>query len=145
MTGVQTCALPICLLHEHIANQRKDFIHKESRRIANAWDAVCVREDDLRDLAGIAVQENPAGIGFGAFRECLRYKLAHQGKQLLVVDRYFPSTRLCGQCGRVSAEGISPKLRTWVCPACGARLSREVNAAQNIKAQGLAQYAGKSA
>ena len=133
------------LQYEHIANQRRDFIHKESRRIANAWDAVCVREDDLRDLAGIAVQENPAGIGFGAFRECLRYKLAHQGKQLLVVDRYFPSTRLCGQCGRVSAEGISPKLRTWVCPACGARLSREVNAAQNIKAQGLAQYAGKSA
>ena len=133
------------LLHEHIANQRKDFIHKESRRIANAWDAVCVREDDLRDLAGIAVQENPAGIGFGAFRECLRYKLAHQGKQLLVVYLSFPSTRLCGQCGRVSAEGISPKLRTWVCPACGARLSREVNAAQNIKAQGLAQYAGKSA
>lgn len=74
------------------------------------------------------------------FRECLRCKLERQGKQLLVVDRYFPSTRTCSACGHVLPEEVSRKCRTWVCPHCGAVLEREANAAANIKAQGLAQY-----
>ena len=65
------------LLHEHIANQRRDFIHKESRRIANAWDAVRVRDGGL---------DRPTGNGYGMFRECLRYKLERQGKRLLTED-----------------------------------------------------------
>lgn len=63
-------------LHEHIANQRKDFIHKESRRIANAWDAVCVTSGPLKEDHS----------GFGMFRECLRYKLERQGKRYAAVD-----------------------------------------------------------
>lgn len=64
----------IRLLHEHIANQRKDFIHKESRRIANDWDAVRVKQEALRG-------EN---AGFGMFLEFLQYKLERQGKQYIV-------------------------------------------------------------
>ena len=127
-------------LHEHIANQRRDYIHKESRRIANAWDAVCVRADGLGALNKITTLGNVLDAGFGAFRECLRYKLARQGKQLLIVDRYFPSTRTCSACGCVMPEEISPRRQTWTCPHCGAVLHREANAAVNIKAQGLAQY-----
>ena len=74
------------------------------------------------------------------FRKCLRYKLARQGKHLLEVDRYFPSTRTCSICGRTAAEEITTRRRTWTCPYCGAVLKREANAAVNIKAQGLAQY-----
>jgi len=128
------------LLHEHIANQRRDYIHKESRRIANAWDAVCVRSNDLEDISRSALRGNLTESGFGAFRECLRYKLERQGKQLLVVDRYFPSTRICHGCGHTLTEAVNYKHRTWTCPKCGRVLSREANAAQNIKAQGLAQY-----
>ena len=127
-------------LHEHIANQRRDFIHKESRRIANAWDAVCVRGDELNELNRITTRRNMLDFGFGAFRECLHYKLARKGKQLFVVDRYFPSTRTCFKCGYVTPEGIPLKHRTWTCSRCGTVLHRDVNAAQNIKAQGLAQY-----
>jgi putative transposase len=65
----------IRLQHEHIANQRRDFVHKESRRIANAWDAVRVEDACLR-RAG-----NGAETGFGMFRDCLRYKLERQGKR----------------------------------------------------------------
>ena len=65
----------IRLQHEHIANQRRDFVHKESRRIANAWDAVRVEDVCLR-RAG-----NGAETGFGMFRDCLRYKLERQGKR----------------------------------------------------------------
>lgn len=127
-------------IHEHIANQRRDYIHKESRRIANAWDAVCVRGDEMAELNRITNQGNVFDSGYGMFRECLRYKLARQGKQLLVVDRYFPSTRTCAVCGCVTPEEISTKRRTWTCPHCGTVLNREANAAKNIKAEGLAQY-----
>ena len=122
------------LLHERIANQRRDFIHKESRRIANAWDSVCVRADEMNELNKIATRGNVYDSGYGMFRECLRYKLARQGKQLLIVDRYFPSTRTCSACGYTMPEEISPKRRTWTCPHCGVVLKREANAAQNIKA-----------
>lgn len=127
------------LTHEHIANQRRDFIHKESRRIANAWDAVCMRADPVEDLLRAG---NPGGTlytGYGMFRECLRYKLRRQGKPLILVDRYFPSTRTCSVCGTVR-EAAGYKENSWTCPACGAVHSREINAARNIKKYGLKQY-----
>ena len=127
------------LLHEHIANQRRDYIHKESRRIANAWDAVCVRADDLTEPVPGVPQSNSKDAGFGMFRTCLRYKLERQGKALIAVDRYVPSTRTCSACGTVR-DAVSYKENTWRCPECGAVHNREINAAKNIKAQGLAQY-----
>lgn len=127
------------LLHEHIANQRRDFIHQESSRIANGWDAVCMRADDLAELSRSVKRGNVLESGFGMFRECLRYKLARQGKPLILVGRYGPTTRSCSACGAVQ-DAVSYRRRTWVCPRCGAVHDREVNAAKNIKAQGLAQY-----
>ncbi len=123
------------LLHEHIANQRRDFIHKESRRIANAWDAVCMRNDALRDLAQAGVYGSVPDAGYGMFRACLGYKLARQGKKLLLVDRCAPTTRTCSACGAVR-DAVSCKEKTWAC-ACGAVHNREVNAAKNIKILGL--------
>ena len=132
------------LLHEHIANQRRDFLHKESRRITNAWDAVCIRGDSLRaiseELGGSAVRDT----GFGMFREMLRYKLERQGKQLLEVDRLSPTTKVCSACGAVN-ETLSPRARRWVCPVCGAAHGRDVNAAANIKARGLGKYQSEQA
>ena len=127
------------LLHEHIANQRRDFIHKQSSRIANGWDAVCVRDDGLREMARELKLGSVPEAGFGRFRECLRYKLERQGKPLLLVNRFQPTTRTCSACGFVRDE-VSLRTKTWTCPKCGAAHNREVNAAKNIKAQGLAQY-----
>lgn len=126
------------LLHEHIANQRLDFIHKESRRIANDWDAVCVRDEDLAEMSR-GRRGNAMETGFGMLRKCLRYKLERQGKPLLLADRYLSSTRLCSSCGAVP-EKINCRRQSWTCPQCGAVHHREVNAAKNIKALGLAQY-----
>ncbi len=127
------------LLHEHIANQRRDHLHKESRRIANAWDAVCVRADDMEDISKSDACGNVKASGFGMFREMLRYKLARQGKQLLVVDRYAPTTRICSVCGQIHGCDLHRRA-VWICVKCGTKHQREVNAARNIKAQGLAQY-----
>ncbi len=127
----------IRLLHEHLSNQRKDFIHKESRRIANAWDAVCVRETDLRELSQKFRQGNLSAFGFGRFRDCLKYKLERQGKPLIVVDRYAPAAKACNTCGRIN-ERLGSREKSWVCPSCGATLAREVNTARNIRDFGLA-------
>ncbi len=127
-------------LHEHIANQRRDFIHKESSRIANGWDAVCMRGDSMGEMSQRLKRGNALEAGFGMFRECLRYKLARQGKPLIIVDRYLPTTRTCSTCGLVLDGEVPYKKRLWQCPKCGAVHNREINAAKNIKAQGLAQY-----
>lgn len=72
----------IQVLHEHIAGERRDFIHKESRRIADTYDIVCVSNPNLQKLAGTD--------GFGRFRDCLRYKLERQGKLYLTVSTETP-------------------------------------------------------
>jgi len=127
-------------IHEHIANQRRDYIHKESRRIANAWDAVCVREDDL--TARPRALRDAADTGFGMFREYLRYKLERQGKWYIPVDAAAPIAKTCHVCGGVN-EALGPRDRRWTCPRCGAELVRSVNGAVNLREMGLARFAGK--
>ena len=129
----------IRLLQEHIANQRKDFIHKESRRIANVWDAVCVRETDLVKLSQKLKGMNIMGSGFGVFRECLKYKLTRQGKAFIIINQYTPTAKTCHECGFVN-EALTARDREWTCPECGAKHLREVNAAQNIRDWGLEQF-----
>lgn len=128
------------LMHEHIANQRRDFIHKQSSRIANGWDAVCMRADALDEMAQEVKHGNVLEAGYGMFREMLRYKLARQGKALITVDRYLPTTRICSVCGFIRDNEVSYRHRTWRCPSCGALHNRAVNTAKNIKSQGLTQY-----
>ena len=125
--------------HEYIANRRKDFIHKESRRIANAWDAVCVRDTDLAELAHRLPQGGVMDSGFGMFRMCLKYKLERQGKQYIVVDRLAPAAKTCHQCGCVN-QTLTARDKSWICPECGAAVTRDVNTAQNLRDMGLARF-----
>ena len=77
-------------LHEKVSNQRKDFLHKQSRQIANAYDCICIEDLDMKVLSrslnfGKSVSDN----GWGMFTTFLRYKLEEQGKKLVKVDRFF--------------------------------------------------------
>lgn len=128
----------IRLLHERIANQRRDFLHKESRRIADAYDAVCVSGVDLREASQRLKLGSVMDSGFGEFRDQLAYKLDRQGKQLVTVEKFAPTARTCSACGCENPE-LSPKARSWTCEHCGAKLSRSENGAVNIKNFGLAQ------
>lgn len=125
---------------ERIANQRKDFIHKESRRITNAYDTVCVGSYNLTSMAKTLRMANVYDNGFGFFREALRYKFAREGKRYIAVDSLYPSAKTCHVCGSVN-ENLTLRDRVWTCPYCGATLNRGENAAINIKNQGLAQAA----
>ncbi|MBR1659300.1 MAG: transposase [Oscillospiraceae bacterium] len=125
-------------LYEHIANQRQDYIHKETTRIANAWDAVCIRRSDMARTARAMRYSGVLDSAFGKFKFCLEYKLKRQGKAFVVVDRIQPTTKTCHACGSVN-ESLNMRAAAWVCPHCGARLLRERNAAENIRDMGLKQ------
>lgn len=129
----------IRLQYEHIANQRRDFAHQQSRRIANAWDAVCVRDADLNEMAQQLKGGNVLDSGFGMFRAFLRYKLEAQGKQYIDVNPYDPTAKTCHACGGIN-EKLPPRARTWVCPHCGEQLTRDENTARNIRDFGLAAF-----
>jgi len=85
--------------HEKVANQRKDFMHKSSRQTTNANDAVVIEDLNMRNLAqclhlGKSTHDN----GYGMLKNFLKYKLEAQGKQLIVVGRFFPSSKRCSSC-----------------------------------------------
>ena len=127
----------IRLLHERIANQRRDHLHKESRRMANSYDAVCVSDLNLREVSRQMKQSSAMDAGFGELRVQLAYKLERQGKQLITVKKYSPTARTCARCGHENTD--APAGRSWKCEKCGAKLDRAENAAVNIKKFGLEQ------
>ena len=127
----------VARLHERVANQRRDFLHKQSRQIANAHDAVCIEDLNMKAMAkslnfGKSVSDN----GWGMFTRFLEYKLKEQGKRLIKIGKWFPSSKLCGACGHINKE-LELKTREWVCPSCKMRHFRDYNAACNIRKEGL--------
>jgi putative transposase len=78
-----------------------------------------------------------SGCGWGEFRRQLEYKCQRHGRRLIVIDRWYPSSKTCSACGNLLAE-LSLDTRHWTCPSCGTRHDRDINAAKNILAAGLA-------
>ena len=122
----------IAKCHEKIRNQRRDYLHKLSRKIADGYDAVAVEDIDMKAMSqclhfGKSVQDN----GYGMFREMLDYKLVWKGKKMVKVDRFFPSSKKCCQCGRIKKE-LKLSERVYHC-ACGNEIDRDRNAAINIR------------
>ena len=131
----------VALVHEKVRNQRKDWQHKEARKLADKWDIVCVEDINYRGISGSlrlgkATQDN----GFGQFRTFLSYKLVEQGKKLITIDKWFPSSKLCHHCGYINND-LTLSDRVWVCPSCGETILRDENAAINIRDAGVAQIA----
>lgn len=128
----------VAKLHEKVSNQRKDFLHKQSRQITNACDCVCIEDLDMKAMSqslnfGKSVMDN----GWGMFTTFLKYKLEEQGKRLVKVDRFFASSQICNICGYKNPEIKNLAVRAWACPRCGTRHDRDVNAAINIRNEGM--------
>lgn len=125
-------------MHEKVAHQRKDFLHKQSRQITNAYDCVCVENLNMKAMAqtlhfGKSVCDN----GWGMFVRFLQYKLEEIGKRLVKVDRYFASSQICSCCGDKNEATKNLSIRAWDCPRCGTHHDRDRNAAINIRNEGM--------
>ena len=133
--------LKVNKLYKHISNQRNDNLHKLSYEIANHVDIVCVEDLDMKALSnkgfgnGLATLDN----GYGLFLKYLEYKLIDRNKQFIKVDKYYPSTKTCSCCGNI-VKSIPLSQRTYFCDVCGNTLDRDINAAINIKKEGLRLY-----
>lgn len=128
--------IKVARMHERIANQRKDFLHKQSRQITNGYDAVCIEDLNMKGMAqGLNLGKSVSDNGWGVFRSMLSYKLAEQGKTIVIIDKWFPSSKLCSSCGNVKEE-LPLSERTYRC-TCGFVCDRDVNAARNIMNEGI--------
>ena len=131
--------LKVAKIHEKIANQRKDFLHKLSYDFANKYDYVFVEDINLQSISqfghlGKSTHDN----GFGMFRTYLGYKMAERSKVFYKIDRWFPSSKTCSVCGCYHADIVnSLDVRDWVCPDCGSVHNRDINAANNIRNKGM--------
>lgn len=122
-------------VHEKIRNQRKDFQHKLSHKLAEEMDAVCVEDLNLKGMSrGLYFGKSVMDNGYGTFLDMLEYKLKARGKQLVKVDRFYPSSKTCSCCGRIKID-LALSDRTYICE-CGNRMDRDVNAAINIREEG---------
>ena len=121
----------------HVANQRKDFLHKIGTAIAKRYDAVCVEDLNMKALANKGFGNGKATLdnGYGMFLVMLEYKLRDRGKQLICVDKWYPSSQICSCCGY--KQKIPLYVRMYDCPQCGNRMDRDYNAAVNIRNEGL--------
>ena len=125
-------------IHRHIANQRKDHLHKTSTEIANQYDVICVENLNMKTMANKGFKNGKATMdnGYGMFLNMLEYKLNARGKQLVKIDKWYPSSQLCHCCGKRHLEMKDLQIRMMQC-GCGLTINRDHNAAINILQEGL--------
>lgn len=122
----------IAVIHEKIANQRKDFLHKLSYSLASSYDCIGIEDLNMRGMSqSLNLGKSTMDNGFGMFVTFLQYKLERRGKHLVKIDKWFPSTKSCHQCGCVKPMRLSD--RQYVCPECGMVFDRDWNSAINIR------------
>lgn len=130
--------IKVAILHEKVANQRKDFLHKQSRQIANVYDCVCIENLDMKAMSqGLHFGKSVSDNGWGMFTTYLKYKLEDMGKQLVKVDKFFASSQICNVCGYKNSKTKDLAVRAWDCPQCGTHHDRDINAAINIRNEGM--------
>ncbi len=127
--------LKVAKLYEKTANQRRNFLHHKSKELAANYDAVIVEDLDMKSMSqalnfGKSVHDN----GWGMFTTFLEYKLKEQGKQLVKISKWFPSTKKCSRCGNEKEMPLSERVYKCI---CGLVLDRDYNSAINIKKEGL--------
>jgi putative transposase len=124
--------------HRKVASSRADFLHKTSARLVRDHDAIVIEDLNVTGMVrNRRLAKAISDCGWGEFRRQLEYKAARYGRRLIVIDRWYPSSKTCSACGYLLAE-LSLSTRAWRCPSCRTLHDRDVNAAKNILAAGLA-------
>jgi len=127
----------VALKHERIANSRLDFNRKLATRLTSEYDAVCIETLSLQGMSRtLHLGKSVCDLGFAEFVSRIEQKAAETGTHVIQVDKWYPSSKLCSNCGYKNRD-LTLKDRTWICPNCGAELSRDENAGKNLRNVGL--------
>jgi putative transposase len=128
----------VAKVHARIADRRRDLLHKLTTRLVRDNQTLVIEDLTVRTMVkNRTLARAISDASWREFRCLLEYKAAWYGRQVIAVDRFFPSTRLCSACGTVR-EKVPLSVRMWTCENCGTTHDRDVNAAKNLLAAGLA-------
>jgi len=129
--------MKVSLLHEHIKNQREDYLHKISKYLVDNYDTICIENLGVSNMMKNHKLSRAIGdMGWYKFKSFLEYKCEWYGKNLSIIGRFDPSSKSCSVCGKINKE-LTLKDRNWKCNSCGTEHDRDINAALNIRNFGL--------
>ena len=127
----------VARVHERVSNVRQDYLHKLSRKLVDDNQVIVVESLNTKGMVrNHKLAKAISDVGWGIFVNFLQYKLDREGKLLVEIDRWFPSSKLCSNCHYQVSE-MPLDVRTWDCPSCGIHHDRDGNAAINIRAEGI--------
>jgi len=137
----QKAKLKVARVHARISDRRNDFLHQLTTRLIRENQTVVIEDLSVRNMLGNhSLARAISDAGWSDLRGMLEYKCDWYGRELVVVDRWYPSSKTCSQCGHLTGA-LPLNIREWTCPACGIGHDRDVNAARNVRAAGLAAKA----
>lgn len=125
----------VAIVRAKVAEQRKDFLHKLTTKLVSDHDGICIEDLNLKGLARTKLSKSFTDASLGEFRRQLAYKAEWNRKHLVVIDRFFPSSKMCNACGAINGS-LTLSEREWDC-VCGSHHDRDLNAAINIRDEGL--------
>jgi putative transposase len=135
-------AAKVARAHRKVRNARQDFLHRASTRLVQQNDIIVIEDLNVTGMVrNRRLARAISDCGWGEFRRQLTYKCQRYGRELVVISRWYPSSKTCSVCGHLLTE-LPLAARHWMCPSCRTRHDRDINAAKNILAVGLAVARG---
>ena len=130
----------VAKIHARIADRRRDFLHQLSTRLIRENQTICIESLSVKNMVkNHSLAKAISDVGWSEFVSQLEYKAAWYGRTLVKIDKWYPSSKRCFDCGHV-LDSLSLDIRVWTCPECGVVHDRDLNAARNIHAVGLTVF-----
>jgi putative transposase len=130
----------VAKIHARIVDRRRDFLHKLSTRLIRENQTICVETLAVKNMVkNHRLAKAISDVGWSEFVSQLEYKAEWYGRNLVKIDKWYPSSKRCFDCGHL-LDSLALEIRHWVCPECGVAHDRDVNAARNIHAAGLTVF-----
>ena len=128
--------LKVARIHEKITNSRMDLIHKTTTNLIKQFDIIYLEDLNIKGMMkNHKLSKAISDVSWGKFIDVLEYKALWNDKQIIHIDRFFPSSKTCSKCGWIN-NSLTLKDREWICPKCGEKHDRDFNAATNILNEG---------